>query len=241
MLKIISLNIEGDRHLQRVIPFIQQQQPDVACLQEVCQKNLSELTAKTQLQALFSPLVKIPKQGVRGNAILTTKQPLTVKHHYYFGDSIVLTDQEQLPTQLNHPNQSYRCLTWIRLKHQDQTYTIANTHFTWSDNGQPNQQQYQDMQALINQLKKLPDCILCGDFNAPREGPVFQLLAQVLKPNLPSKVKATLDASLHRAGQDFGLVVDNIFTTPEYQVSEIKVAAGLSDHKAIVAKINKLN
>ncbi len=39
-MKLININIEGDKHFDRVIPFIERELPDVLCLQEVFKGDL---------------------------------------------------------------------------------------------------------------------------------------------------------------------------------------------------------
>src|SRR3990167_11249520 len=39
-LKLVCLNIEKDRHLDRVIPFLSEQMPDVFCAQEVYESSI---------------------------------------------------------------------------------------------------------------------------------------------------------------------------------------------------------
>ncbi len=80
--------------------------------------------------------------------------------------------------------------------------------------------------------------VLCGDFNAPRGGEIFSELAARYRDNIPAQYTTSIDASLHRAG-DLQLMVDGIFTTPEYQASSVLLHSGVSDHYAVTADITK--
>lgn len=92
------------------------------------------------------------------------------------------------------------------------------------------------MPILLKFLSEIPEFILCGDFNAPRGGIIFDTIASKYKDNIPSEINTTIDKNLHKAG-DLKLVVDGLFTTPSYQITSIKIIDSLSDHCAILANI----
>jgi hypothetical protein len=56
--------------------------------------------------------------------------------------------------------------------------------------------------------------------------------------HLPANVTSTLDPQFHRA-KGLEYVVDTIFSTPEYEVTEVRVLNGISDHKGIVARVER--
>jgi exonuclease III len=62
-IKLITLNIEGDRHLDRVIPFLQKENAHVVCLQEVLQSNVELLKKELQMFGEYEPTLayKEPK------------------------------------------------------------------------------------------------------------------------------------------------------------------------------------
>ena len=94
----------------------------------------------------------------------------------------------------------------------------------------------QDLKVLFELLENIPEFILCGDFNAPRGTAIFDSIAEKYKDNIPQDISTTIDKNLHKAG-DLQLVVDGLFTTPEYKVDSIKILDKLSDHCAILATI----
>ena len=78
--------------------------------------------------------------------------------------------------------------------------------------------------------------MLCGDFNAPRGGEIFGLLAQKYKDNVPQKYTTSIDGILHRAGP-LPFMVDGLFSTPGYTVSHVEMVCGISDHCALIANV----
>jgi endonuclease/exonuclease/phosphatase family metal-dependent hydrolase len=80
--------------------------------------------------------------------------------------------------------------------------------------------------------------VLCGDFNAPRGKEIFSRLAAHWTDHVPLAHTTSLDPVLHRAGA-LQLMVDGIFSTPDYDVSGVRLHQGVSDHCAITARIGK--
>ena len=68
---------------------------------------------------------------------------------------------------------------------------------------------------------------------------MFGLFEKIYKDNIPQKIKTTIDKKIHKSKKDIQLVVDALFTSPAYAAKKVKVVAGVSDHMAIVAEINK--
>ena len=87
-LRLLTLNIEGDRHLDRIAAVIARHKPDIACLQEVFENDLSSLTAEGRYQAKFAAtaLVVDPVSGTArkwGVAALTRLPVNTQDVNYY--------------------------------------------------------------------------------------------------------------------------------------------------------------
>ncbi len=92
---------------------------------------------------------------------------------------------------------------------------------------------------MLKILTKIPELILCGDFNSPRGGGgIYDRLATQYRDHIPAHITTTIDGQLHRAGP-LQFVVDGLFSSPEYLVNQVQVVGGLSDHMAIVAKLSK--
>jgi endonuclease/exonuclease/phosphatase family metal-dependent hydrolase len=239
-LKLINLNIEGNKHLKQIIPFIQKESPDIVTFQEVFAGDLPELERRLKLKSYFFPLMQItqpnawsfPLLGRFGLTVLTRLPVESIDHQYYRGNS------SELPEMLDNPDAENRILIWIKVKKDDQIYTVATTHFVWAMPEDADAKQAPYLNKLLTILKPLGEFVLAGDFNAPRGQKTFNTLASIYKDNIPSEVNSTLDPVLHRAKRN--LVVDGLFTTPGYRAKNVKIVSSVSDHKAIVAEIDKL-
>ncbi|NQU98701.1 endonuclease/exonuclease/phosphatase family protein [Candidatus Woesearchaeota archaeon] len=236
--KLITLNIEKNRHLHTVIPFLKKEKPDVLCLQEVYDCDFEKYKEVSGLDGVFIPMFKgITKPTkntdpnvVQGNALLTNFPNNGIKVTTYFGDENV----PRFTTIANIP----RKLSYTTIEVNGEKYTIGTTHFTWTPDGEADDPQRRTFKELMKVLKRFDELILCGDFNAPRGKEIFKKFEERFKDNIPLDVDTTLDLKLHKKAP-LVYVVDNIFTTPAYKVSNVRVVDGVSDHKAVIGEVDK--
>jgi len=132
-----------------------------------------------------------------------------------------------------------KVLTSVEIEKGGATFRVATTHFTWSEKGEASDLQKEDLGKLFPLLEGLREFVLCGDFNAPRGRTTFDAIAAKYKDNIPLEYTTSIDGSMHRAG-NLPYMVDGLFTTPEYQASNVALNSGVSDHLAITATIHKI-
>lgn len=236
-MKIVSLNIELDRHLDLVLPFLQKQEADILLLQEVLERDLEKMSQFLGMQPIFTPLCKLAWEEfgdsppTLGIASFSKLQVLSSTISYYSGSREVLP---VLPQGQAH--KASRAFIKTLVEKDTNQFCFINTHFTWTPNGQPNARQRRDLRKMLSLLSDTPELILCGDFNAPRGREIFDQLGKVYKDNISPSITTTIDQNLHRV-KGLQLVVDGLFTTKAYQVQDVKVVDGISDHCAIVAHV----
>lgn len=235
-IKLLTLNVEADRHLERVEATIAEHLPDLVCLQEALESDCARLASVGGYEVRFSISTHLPNRvGDKRNwgVAVLSRVPLRGQHeHYYSEDARIRVVRE--------PNDVRRVVVMTELERLGQTYRIATTHFTWSPDGQIIELQVADFGRLKQALSAYPDYVLCGDFNAPRGREMFGKFERELSliDHLPAHVTSTLDPRFHRAPQ-LQLAVDTIFATPEYRVTDTRVLGGISDHKGILARIER--
>jgi endonuclease/exonuclease/phosphatase family metal-dependent hydrolase len=239
-LSVLTLNVEGQKHLAKVTQLLERLQPEVICLQEVFAVDLPQLAATVSGEFFFVPTVNINKPnnfgfapvGENGVAIITRLPHGECEARQYHGTALPeVNDQDS-----NTPN---RVVLWldVALPETNDWVRIATTHFTWSPGGEVIPLQTQTIEKLLEiYSKEIKTGLLCGDFNAPRGNSIYQRLTQQLTDNIPATVKTTLDPDLHRAGQ-LDLVVDYFFTTPGYRVDSVECINGVSDHLAVFGQL----
>ena len=217
-LKIACLNIESDRHLDRVVPFLKKEEPDIVLLQEVLFKDIPYLEEVLQMKSVSTVLNLLEWGGVPQNSGLVTFSTLPIINThsaYYKGnkDQLLLVYEGEAAETV--AEKTSRAILVTDIVKDGQQYRLVNTHFTWSPEGQATDEQHQNLKILFQLLSPLSDFILCGDFNAPRGRAIFDAIASRYKDNIPLHVTTTIDKNLHRAG-DLQLVIDGFFTTPQF-------------------------
>lgn len=246
-LRLVSINIERSRHLDRIIPLLHTVKPDVLCVQELEEPDIPKFVEATGLDVVYCPFGVVQKTSrhvhdnvVEGVAIFALGIRAS-KSVYYKGSA------EAARTTTGHLLQNLAVHS-VDLEREGIAYRIATTHFTWVDGGSVSDQQRMDLVRMQNVLDTMGEFVLCGDFNAPRGGEIFSKLAARYKDNIPPEYVWSIDQSLHRAEQGAlqaaalrhgykGLMVDGLFSTPRYEVTHVRLEDGVSDHMAIVARV----
>ncbi len=243
LMKIISLNIEGNKHLDdKILPFFVKEKADVLCLQEVFAKDIQKIMQETGLDKYsFVSQAKVTKEnphlpanGLWGLCVFA-KNLSKIRKHYYNGNA------NQIPEFFAYqdPNSMNRCLLSCQTEIDGDIFQLASTHFTWSGEGKVSDLQKENFAKLKSFLTKYPEMVFCGDLNTPRGEKIYDQLAEIYTDNIPSKIDTTVDKNIHKSGKDIRLVIDALFTSQHYKVSKVKVVGGVSDHKAIVAEVKR--
>lgn len=237
-IKIISLNIEHDKHIPLVIDFIRREKPDVFLAQEVFKEDLPVLIKSIGLECVaHAPLARISSNGkikISGIANFTNKPIGDNTKEYYSGGSDFLP----LVVGPSEASKQPRVILVGNILAGGEEFCLVNTHFTWTPRGKTNARQLSDLKKMLKILKKFPEHVLCGDFNAPRGRETFDTLAKIYKDNIPVNATTTIDKNLHRHG-DLQIVIDGLFTTSQYKAENVRLVDGVSDHMGIVAYITK--
>lgn len=235
-ISLLSLNIEGDKHLHLVEPFLRTRAPMVVMMQEVHEAASSTLASCGNYDFRYIPMSSYINGWRKGLLVMWDKSLTCVSvttHTYY-----AYPDASQ-PREKRTPNERDRILVVVTLSNGDKVYRFATTHFIWTPDGKPDQLQHTALETLLKVLVEYNDAhgiLLAGDFNAPRGLAIFDTLATHYKDNIPKEVTTTIDQHLHRA-KGLKLVVDGLFSSQNYNVSTVEVVDGVSDHMAILATI----
>lgn len=244
-MKIISLNIELNRHHDLVLPFLKKEKADVVCLQELLEEDFEmykkelEMDGVHRLTNYINDKVHIESRGKKeGIAIFSKKiQNSGYIFHVWDPDKVEMSfDEYLIATNSIKP----KALLWADIRDdKGDVFRIITSHLTITYEGEVTPFQLEANQIFINQAKSLGEFIFCGDTNAPRGREAFDTIAREFKDNIPLKYVNSLDKELHRKEDDVDLMVDCLFTTPAYEASNVELRGGLSDHMAVVAEVNK--
>jgi endonuclease/exonuclease/phosphatase family metal-dependent hydrolase len=236
-LKFISVNVERDRHLDKIKNLLIESNADFVCLQEVMQYEVSELAKTQNYFSFFSPTTRHQPGDDKWEGIaVLSRYPLRVTNvHQYAGpERPGLYDKST--TETLQKTRRY-LLQVCEIESDQKRYRFANTHFTWSRDGQADDYQRQDVKKMLEFLQGYKSLVLSGDFNAPRGREIFSTIAEQYKDNIPADYQTSLDENLHRCGY-LPYVVDGLFSTPEYKVTNVELVFGVSDHAAVRAEVD---
>ena len=241
-MKLISLNVEGKKHFDKVFSFLEREDPEVVCLQEAPIDMSSQLRERGY-KTTFLPLTVMPDDNSnfpQGN-LFASRLPYVVDiHHYHQSfDGITLFDFERKRETMS------KALIFAKMENM----LVATTHFTWAPDGAvATENQIQDMKEMMDFLDKKPPHILCGDLNIPRN--INRLYEEEISPRytdaIPEEYKSSLDRNFHRLGNDpekdilfNDFMVDYLLLKEPYIAENVRLEFGVSDHAAIVGDIKK--
>jgi len=239
-LALACINIERSKHLSRVATFLCEHAPDVTCLQEVVVDDVDLLGEQAGYpHRFFIPMCRFPEpSGARpiGIAILSHHAFASSEEIRYAGGGSGRDVLDRSSEETRFRTNRY-AVGVVAIPFHGVSFTIATTHFPWSDHARTLDFQRSACDRLLELLNGR-SLVLCGDFNAPRGNEIFSRLAARWTDHVPPTYTRSLDPILHRAGS-LQLMVDGVFSTPDYDVTGVTLHQGVSDHCAITAQIGK--
>lgn len=234
MLKLVSVNIEGSRHTdKRVVPFLKNEHPDIVCLQELSETDVEKISALVGPHYRFVPTgLGSGTESTRGIGIFSHTPFEHVTEYYYRRSKDTLSEFAGMDSIA-------RAFLVVSFAIDGISYVVGTTHFTWSGGGIPNDAQREDLPKLLHLLAGYPSILFCGDFNLPRGGTMFATIAERYTDHIPSSYTTSIDGALHKNGPQPHMV-DGLFSTVDYRVSDVCLQSGVSDHCAVLANVEKL-
>jgi endonuclease/exonuclease/phosphatase family metal-dependent hydrolase len=245
MLKLLTVNMEGTRHITRILSLINTTQPNCICFQEMPTMFVHELT-KIGYYSTIAPMIlgtaAAPEDTI--GVGFASRTPADVTSHYYDGSVFGITPYTR--------ESADDCSAFVTLhahyKHNNTTYDIVTTHVIVTPDGETTPAQTNSITKLLAYTTTLPPHILCGDMNMPRGyNQNYPRFLQRYTDAVPSHYKSSLDKTLHRAGNRTDLnapifdtyMVDYIFSQSPYTVHDVTFHFGVSDHAAVSCSIEK--
>ncbi len=236
-LKLFSLNIERGKHYDRWIPFVQKNDFDVICLQEVYKSDIAMFEERLGCQMYFAPMGNIFRDSSDKEEVVGVAMGFFIDHKKPLFD--YYTDPYNPADFFGGPKSFQICprvlLCGLCIKN-GKDFFISTTHFTWTPDGHMNDCQKKDLRSFLRMLENYDDIVFCGDMNAPRGRITFDTIAKKYIDHIPKHYTTSIDSGLHLAG-DLQLMVDALFSTPDYIAENVELVSGLSDHMGIVADI----
>jgi len=235
-MKIIQLNIERNKHLHRILPFLQEESADVVMLQEVFQEDARYIADQLHYAHAFAPMTRYSlekRERIQGIAIFSKKNPLSTSRRYYFGDENV---PRYLPIKRETVCQPLLIMT-IEDTNGDE-WNIGTLHFGKSWRGVPDSYQRKMLKPLREILLSYNSIFFGGDFNIPRGTELYAILQNHFLDHIPPSFTNSLDPTLHRIPH-ISHMVDYFWSTNDFSCQSVRQKCNLSDHCAFIVQAEK--
>jgi exonuclease III len=240
VLSLASINVERSKHIPRVVAFLRAHDPEIVCLQELVPEDIAPLCEQLgYAHRFYIPMCRFPDPSgplTSGIGILSRHAFAATEDIRYGGGGSGLDLLDRASEESRFRTNRYS-VGLVRIAVGDATFDIGTTHFPWTDDARTSEFQRTACDTLLRLLQHR-SLLLCGDFNAPRGREIFTRLATQWTDHIPPAYATSLDPVLHRAGP-LQLMVDCVFSTDDYGVSEVELHQGVSDHCAITASVTK--
>lgn len=237
---MVQLNVERSKHLERILPFLQEVQPDVVCMQELMERDVPIFEKALGATSVFAPM------GIHGDdgnldtmgVGMFSRLPFTsTSMHQYAGYKGPLLYHDTTSDQSRYDTTGY-FLAVGEVEKDGARFKFGTTHFVWAPGGGANGLQRESLTNLLDDLAEQGEIVFCGDLNAPRAGEIFSKISEKYTDNVPVEYTSSIDGTLHKAGP-LPYMVDGLFSTPAYVVSDVEMVSGVSDHCALVASVSR--
>lgn len=245
-MKIISLNIEKDKHFEKHKDFFLNEQAEIICLQEVFEEDIEKYKKLLKINYhYFSPMgyhksfTKSSKMKTQGIAILS-KYKFKISKSYNIFEKQKNKSTPIWPIDLSESNKVHWKLIFVNIFINNKNYNIYTTHAPVTHHGDfisdLQREYFKNLKTILGCKKSL---ILTGDFNNPRGSELFDDLSKIYTDNIPKKYMTSIDNKIHRAGhKNLQYIVDGFFTTKDVKVKKIRYQDKVSDHFAVIAEVN---
>jgi len=243
-MKLISINIECNKHTERVFNFLRKEKADVICIQELLEEEFEMYKKELSLEGVFQPwnYFRSPSYkeliGKKQGVAIFTKKIIKSGSTFYAGqkENILKSFDEYMSDEKFQKNKAF---IWAEIKDANGTsFKFITTQLPVTKEGEVTPYQLEVINSMLHHLESFGEFVLCGDMNAPRGHQSFTLIAEKYKDNIPLEYKTSIDQNLHKV-KGIQFMVDGLFTTPLYKASSVRLQDGISDHMAVIADIIK--
>lgn len=248
-LKLIQLNLWQGRLLRHLVKFIEAEDPDILCLQEVYSReqpapDMHEFYGSYQRirslfpgdddskghdrHGFFAPNFELKGVFKYGNAILS-KIPFIEKPRSIFVNGEFIS--YETPADYQNVKINQRNLQIAKIDVGGQPVNILNHHGYWSSDPNGSAESLTPMEAVATEVKNLSgQTILAGDFNLVPESPALQPIHDQLE-DLAQVFNVVNTLSSY--GKVQNVVCDHVFVSDGVKVESLgngNLEVPVSDH-----------
>lgn len=245
-MKLVQLNIWQGRLLGQILAFLEKEQPDLLCLQEVYSSDLDSVILSffrsyeaiqatlPNHQGFFSPVYDIAVLGkqVRFGTAIFSRYPMSDQ------ETVLISGELQSYKTFDDYIPNTRNLQRVTI-HIDDTHSfcLVNHHGYWVANELGDDISVEKMKKVAGIVADSPRPLICsGDFNVTPESPAMKPLQEQLR-DLTQEYK--LPTTLSQFGKVPNVPCDHILVSKGIDVQRFNGSDELvSDHKALILEFN---
>jgi endonuclease/exonuclease/phosphatase family metal-dependent hydrolase len=241
-LSVLQWNVWFRENADNIVQFIQEQDADIVCLQELTQNSttnpLRDIPAELAAlgyHAVYKPaLQQSGKENiVMGNGIFS-KFPIVGQRQVFV--------QHEDPKSNNYAHEN-RIYIEAAIKADDTYFTVGTVHLSYITEFQINEQKRREVDTLISAIaQNAQRYIFTGDLNSLPDSYTVEGLRKTLKSAGPDYTQATWTTKpFSYEGFEANTLewrLDYVFTTPDIAVLDSRIIkTEFSDHLPILTTI----
>jgi endonuclease/exonuclease/phosphatase family metal-dependent hydrolase len=244
-MKLIQLNIWQGRLLRQALAYLEQEKPDLICLQEVYSSQIDLpgyefLCSFEKIQAVlpdfhnfFSPCYEmsiLDRTFEFGNALFS-RYPLSDKKTFF------ICQNYQSFTSFDNYSSNIRNLQLATIDLPEKKFWIANHHAYWEINPMGSDTSVHSMEKVAGHLKTFSrPLVFAGDLNVISESPAMRPIQDQL---LDLTQQYALPTTLSEFGKVANVACDHICISEGIAVQSFKSGKTLvSDHLPLILEFD---
>ncbi len=248
-IKLITLNIWKQSNLQeKAVDFINKENPDVICLQEVYNGTDKKLKLQYRSLEFFKKKLRLTHsqfaptfRDITKEDHLDAEQGLTIFSRY----PIVKTDVTffDLPYRVFYDYEKTpeifpkipRLLQYVKIKVENNFLNVFNTHGIWDSFGLDNERRLKMSEVIVKNIKSKENVILAGDFNVRPDTQAIRNIEKHLKNIFKNELRSTFNMRRKTEPGFATAVVDMVFVSNNMKIIDHYCPdADVSDHLPLV-------
>lgn len=248
---LLTLNLwNGGRLLENALNFINEQDADIVCLQEVYNGTDPKLEPRLRTMQVLREKVKnyrayefapamidqFPEYDVVSGSAVLSKFPLKSKDLIFFNEPFHARPADDPATYGTLP----RTLQHVEIETSAGKLQVFNIHGVWDlEGGKLTPRRVKMRDAILKAIDGKQKVILAGDTNATPDNPAVKAIEEHLVNPFHGELQTTFNMR-RKTDPGYGTAaVDMIMTTPDIKVLQktCHQEADVSDHLPLSAKM----
>jgi endonuclease/exonuclease/phosphatase family metal-dependent hydrolase len=244
---ILSLNVwEGGLLWNNISQFLQKENADIMCLQEVFDSDLKQLNRFQTMKNLrnlfpayhysYAPQMHeicTDGEGDSGNAIFS-RFPLTQPHTVFLRGTYEKIIRDESKGFTRYPSNAQ----FVRTTINDKTLHIGNVHGVWNTHGKDTPERLRMSELIINEITGKKPLILAGDFNLNPDTESVHLIEKQLVNVCKENIISTFNMKYKNDPGFATAIVDMFFASPNISIISKRIPDDdVSDHKPLIVEV----